>query len=169
MHTNQTKILAIDPGTRELGVAVLSNAELLYYGVKTIRSRSSASEILNQVRQTISGLIADYKPQCLAIEKMFLIQKSAALLIVAADEIKRLAKAEGLSIYEYAPTVVRKIICQSGRATKKETAKKVAAQYPELHRYLERTSKWETLYYANMFDAVAVGLCCYQQIIDAVS
>jgi crossover junction endodeoxyribonuclease RuvC len=164
MSADQTRILAIDPGTRELGVAVLSEGELLYYGVKTIRRRGSASEILSQVQQVILRLIADYKPQYLAIEKMFLIHKSAALLNVTADEIKVVAKEQGLAIYEYAPTVVRKMICQTGKATKKQAAKIIAGQYPELARYLEQRSKWETLYYANMFDAIAVGLCCQQDI-----
>ena len=164
MPTNQTKILAIDPGTREIGVAVLSAGELLYYGVKTIRRGGSASKILSQARQVILRLIADYQPQYLAIERMFLIHRSAALLNVTADEIKVVAKEQGLAIYEYAPTVVRKIICQTGKATKKQAAEIIAGQYPELARYLEQRSKWETLYYANMFDAIAVGLCCQQEL-----
>jgi crossover junction endodeoxyribonuclease RuvC len=158
MPTNRIKILAIDPGTRQLGVAVLSDGELLYYAVKTIRKRGSAGEVLSQARGVVARLIADYEPQYLAIEKTFFIQKSAALLNVTADEIKAVAKAEGLPIHEYAPTVVRKIICNSGRATKKEAAKVIASKYPELSRFLEQRTKWEELYYANMFDAVGVGL-----------
>jgi crossover junction endodeoxyribonuclease RuvC len=164
MPIDQTKILAIDPGTREIGVAVLSEGELLYYGVKTIRRRGSATEILSQVQQIMLRLIADYQPQYLAIEKMFLIHRSASLLNVTADEIKVIAKGQGLVVYEYAPTAVRKMICQTGKATKKQAAKIIAGQYPELARYLEQRSKWETLYYANMFDAVAVGLCCHREI-----
>src|SRR5262249_3282166 len=112
----------------------------------------------------ISRLIAAYKPQCLAIEKMFFIQKSAALLNVTADEIKALARAEGLTIYEYAPTVVRKLICKTGRATKKDAAKVIASMYPELNRFLEQRTKWEELYYANMFDAVGVGVAAHMDI-----
>ena len=164
MFIDQTKILAIDPGTREIGVAALSGRELLYYGVKTIRRRGSASVILRQVQQVILRLIADYKPQYLAIEKMFLIHKSAALLNVTADEIKVVAKDQGLAVYEYAPTFVRKMICKTGKATKKQAAEIIAGQYPELGRYLEQRSKWEALYYANMFDAIAVGLCCQQEL-----
>jgi Holliday junction resolvasome RuvABC endonuclease subunit len=164
MRTQQTKILAIDPGTKEIGTAVLSAGELLYYGVKTIRSRRSPLDILAQTRRMVLRLITDYGPQYLAIEKMFLVQKSASMLIVVADEIKAIAREQGLLVYEYAPTLVRKLICQTGKATKAETASQVALQYPELGRYLGRRTKWETLYYANMFDAVAVGLCCYREI-----
>jgi crossover junction endodeoxyribonuclease RuvC len=148
---------------------VLSGEELLYYAVKTIRRRGSASEILSQARQIVSRLIADFEPECLAIERMFFIHKSAALLNVTADEIKAVANAAALPIYEYAPTVVRKMICCTGRASKTQVAKVLAAKYPELARYLGRRSKWETLYYANIFDAIAVGLCCQEQMSKAAA
>jgi crossover junction endodeoxyribonuclease RuvC len=165
MHTNPIKILAIDPGTKEIGIAVFSDGELLYYGVKTIRTRSSPGEVLKQAQYIISRLIADYEPQHLAIEKTFMIQKSAALLNVAADEIKATAKREGLTVFEYAPLAVRKLICKTGKATKKGAAKAIALRFPELTRYLERQTKWEALYYAKMFDAIAVGLCCHEELI----
>lgn len=165
MLTNQTKILAIDPGTREIGVAVLENEELIYYGVKSIKNRKRPQHVLQEAARIINGLINTYRPSILAIEKTFLIQKSGSLLIVVADEIKATGQAGGLAIYEYAPTLVRKLICNTGKATKREVAKMLASCYPHLTRYLVQRSKWEELYYANMFDAIAVGLCCYQAIV----
>ena len=34
---NNSRILAIDPGTREMGVALLDSAKLIYHGVKEIK------------------------------------------------------------------------------------------------------------------------------------
>ena len=82
------RILAIDPGTREIGVAVLDSTELVYYAVKTIRDRGTAQKILQQAARLVEHLIATYKPDCVAMEKMFVIQKSAALLNVVAAEMK---------------------------------------------------------------------------------
>jgi len=160
------KILAIDPGTREIGVAVLDGQQLVYYGVKNVQGRRNPAEVLRRVQKISSGLIERFRPNCLAIERMFLIQKSASLLVVTAEEVKAAARQHGLPIYEYAPTVVRKLVCGSGRATKQEAAKMMAQQFPELRAYLEQRTKWEALYYANMFDAVALAVCCYQQITD---
>jgi crossover junction endodeoxyribonuclease RuvC len=160
MHTKRMKILAIDPGTREMGVAVLEGEQLVYYGVKTIRGRRSPAEVLRRIQEITETLIRRYRPHCLAIEKMFLIQKSASLLVVAAEEVKATARQHGLSVHEYAPTLVRKMVCRSGRATKAEAARVVTSRFPELRPYLEQRTKWETLYYANMFDAVALALCC---------
>ena len=158
------KILAIDPGTREMGVAVLDGQQLVYYGVKTIRRQRSPAEVLHRIQEITASLIARYRPDCLAIEKMFLIQKSASLLVVAAEEIKATARQQGLIVQEYAPTAVRKMICHNGRATKAEAAKSVALRFPELRPYLEQRTKWEALYYANMFDAVAVGVALLMNI-----
>jgi crossover junction endodeoxyribonuclease RuvC len=166
MPTKHMKILAIDPGTREMGVAVLDGQTLDYYGVKTIRRRRSPAEALCRIQEITASLIARHRPNVLAIEKMFVIQKSASLLVVAAEEVKATARQHGLPIYEYAPTTVRKLICNSGRATKQETAKVMARRFPELRAYLEQKTKWETLYYANMFDAVALAVCCYPQVAD---
>lgn len=159
------RILAIDPGTRRIGVAVLEGKELLYYGVKTIRRPKTPREILEDAATLIKNLTTIYQPHILAIEKMSLIQKSESLLVVVAEEMKATAKQEGLSIYEFPPAMVRKQICQKAKATKKETASQIGLFYPELQRHLNYSSKWEELYYANLFDAIAVGICCLRDLI----
>ena len=160
---NRHRIFAIDPGTKEVGIAVLEDADLIYYAVKTVRDRRTAQAILQQVAQITSDLIVKFEPESLAIEKMFIVQKSAALLSVAAEEMKSVARSCRLNIYEYAPKSIRKFICQSGAATKREVAKIIAARYPELRRHLKTRNKWDEKYYANIFDAVAVGLMCLNE------
>lgn len=76
------KILAIDPGTREIGVAVLTGEELEYYAVKTITRRSSPSIILAQARQIIRKLIHLHSPDVLAIERPFLGYGNRSSLLV---------------------------------------------------------------------------------------
>src|SRR5438132_715309 len=95
---------------------------------------------------------------------MFIIQKSAALLSVTAEEMKSVARSCGVEVYEYAPSTIRKFICQSGAAKKREVAKVIAGRYPELARHLNTRNKWDEGYYANIFDAVAVGLMCHSEI-----
>jgi len=159
-----TRILAIDPGTREIGIAVLDEDELVYYAVKTIRDRSTAQKVLRQAVTILVELIAAHRPDCLAIEKMFVVQKSAALLSVVAEELKTAARGGGLDVYEYPPTTIRKFVCQTGKATKAEVAKVIAGRFPELARHLNSVTAWEQKYYANMFDAVAVGLMCRHEV-----
>jgi Holliday junction resolvasome RuvABC endonuclease subunit len=157
------RILAIDPGTRLMGVAILEGGELLYYGVKTIRRPKSPREILAEAARLIQNLITVYRPTALAIEKTFLIQKSASLLVVLAEEIKSEARRAHLEIFEYAPTHVRKRLCQTGKATKRETAERVAEHFPELSKLLHQHSPFAERYYSNLFDAVAIALVRHEE------
>jgi len=159
-------ILAVDPGTRELGFAVMQGETLLYYGVKTVTNRKSPSIVLETISGFIKGLIEKYQPSVLAVEKMFITQKNSALLYVAAEQIKAVAREAGILIWEHPPLVIRKRLCKTGRATKREAAKIVADRYPELVRYYNRTKFWEMEYYANLFDAIAVGLVCLDDSIQ---
>jgi Holliday junction resolvasome RuvABC endonuclease subunit len=164
MPTKPTKILAIDPGTKELGVAVLLGDRLEYYGVKTFKRRQPAHAFLAAVMRYVTDLIADHQPAALAVEKTYFIQRQAALLNITAKEIKHTAKRSGLAVFEFAPVKVRQHICGTEKSTKRQTAKILASRYPELARYLKQPSKWEALYWAHAFDAVAVGLVCFDEI-----
>ncbi|MDQ4123267.1 MAG: crossover junction endodeoxyribonuclease RuvC [Acidobacteriota bacterium] len=163
---NLPVILAVDPGTRELGFAVLEGESLVYYGVKTVTNRKAPSLVLETISAFIKTLIEKYQPSYLAIEKMFITQKNSALLYVAAEQIKAVAKEAGISIWEQSPLVIRKRLCKTGRATKREAAKIIADRYPELVRYYNRTRYWELEYYANLFDAITVGLVCLEDLIQ---
>ncbi len=167
MDNTSSTILAIDPGTRELGVAVLRGGELLFYGVKTVTNRKNPQRVLETISGYIRNLLKKYRPTYLAIEKMFVTQKNSALLVVAAEQVKATAKEANLPIYEYAPSTVRKRLCQTGRATKRETAEVLAGRFPELKRYYLRTAAWERDYYSNLFDAVAIGVVCEEDLMES--
>jgi len=129
MLKSKIKILSIDPGTRELGVALLQNGDLIYHGVKTIRKRGTPQERLKEGRGIVLRLIQDFKPQVLAVEKTFFAKnKNAALLNVFAEEIKAIGKQQGKTVVSFAPNTVKKFICGNGRASKAEVARVVIAR-----------------------------------------
>jgi crossover junction endodeoxyribonuclease RuvC len=159
MPKKNSKILAIDPGTREIGIAFLEDKKLIYYGVKVIKNRKSPGEKLREGRKIVLRLINDFKPQALVVEKAFFAQnRNASLLNVFFDEIKAIARRKKLKVISYAPSTVKKYICGNGRASKKEVAKVVVAKYPELKVYLTQDRGWKEKYHQNMFDAVALGM-----------
>ena len=164
MLTTPTTILALDPGTKELGVVVLLDARLEFYGVKTFKQRQPPHRFLTTVTRYITSLIAAYHPAILAIETTFSSQRNAALLQVTAAEIIHAAKQHGLSVREYDPVKVRQTLCQREKATKRDIAQLIARRYPELSRFLKQPTRWETLYWGHVFDAVAVGWRCWQEI-----
>jgi crossover junction endodeoxyribonuclease RuvC len=153
------KILAIDPGTREMGVAFLDGAKLIYHGVKVIRKKRSPHEKLKAGREIVLRLIRDYRPTTLVVEKTFFAKnRNTSLLNVFADEIVVIGKRKGLTVKSYAPSTMKKAICGNGHASKEEVASVVVSKYPELKVYMTQDRKWKARFHQNMFDAVALAM-----------
>jgi len=156
-----TKILAIDPGTRAMGVAFLDHGQLLYHEVKTFSRQGTPNERLQRIRQVVIRLISDLQPEMLVVEKThFANNRNAALLNILGDEIWLIGKRRGVKVIAVAPSTVKKAICGHGRAGKQEIAAVVVSKFPKLKVYLSQDRKWKTAHHANMFDAVALGLAC---------
>jgi Holliday junction resolvasome RuvABC endonuclease subunit len=159
-----TKILAIDPGTREMGFAILEPNDLIYYGVKTLKKKRPVNVLLKEVRKIINRFIDDYGTNVLVIETTFFYKHdNTSGLIELAETVKAVAKERRLKVVEYAAKTVRKCICESGKATKRETAKVICSKFPELQIYLTQDRIWKEKYWLNVFDAVALGLTYLQK------
>jgi Holliday junction resolvasome RuvABC endonuclease subunit len=166
----QVKILAIDPGTRHLGVAVLEGSDLIYATVKNVKDHSkSPQDKLCKIEKIIARLISVYRPDILAIEKTLTVQlKSSPLITPLTRAIKKQAQSKKLTVCEYAPYAVRKFICQDAKATKLKSATVITEKYyPWLAPYLEKDLKkrwWEGCYWEQMFGAIALALACLANV-----
>ena len=163
MTKKKTKILAIDPGTREIGVAFLVKGKLIHCGVKSIKKKRFPHGTLEE-RKIVTRLISDLKPEILVVEKTFFANnKNSSLLNTFYNEIKTIGRRKRLKVLSYAPNTVKKFICGNGRASKEEVAKVIVSQYPELKVYINNDRKWKERYHQNMFDAVALGIMVAEQ------
>jgi len=153
------RILAIDPGTTHMGIALIESGKLIYQGVKAIRGKRSPHEKLREGRRTVLRLIGDFRPDVLALEKAFFANnRNASLLNVLVDEIRAIGRRKGLRVMSFAPSTVKKHLCGNGHASKREVARAVVARYPELRVYLTQDRAWKERFHQNMFDAVALGM-----------
>lgn len=158
------KILAIDPGTRTMGVALLDRKKLVYHGVRAISAEGAPRERLNEARRTVLRLINDLKPDALVVEKTcFANNRHGAALHALVRNLVALGRRKRLRVISFAANTVKKRVCGNGRASKREVAQAVIARYPELGVYLTQDRKWKERYHQNMFDAVAVGMVDIQQ------
>lgn len=160
---NGSRILAVDPGRRTLGVAVFEDAALRYYAVKTLRVPSTIKSVRRAAAQIIDGLIDTYEITHLVIEQPLVIQRRSQLLAHVISAFKTKARRKGLLINEYAPQAVRRHICKDAHPSKREVAREITARYPELSQYTSFQSRWSILYYEKIFGAVAVGLTALAQ------
>lgn len=162
------RILAIASGTREMGVAVLEDGSLIYFGVKNLKQGKLPQRVLKCGSQIVERLMDEYEPQVLALEKTsYPGSKRSPLLDSFSRQIKATARKRGMKAAEYAPRLIREMVCAKGRLTKKKTARVVADSFPELKKYLIEP-KWyrdrqRERYWMKLFDAVAVGVACYRQ------
>jgi Holliday junction resolvasome RuvABC endonuclease subunit len=167
------KILAIKPGSRYLGVAVLEGPELLYWKIKAITKEKGADEKkvsrsrrLKRAEQIVESLIKTHQPRVLAVEQPFYASSiKSSFLSDLNGRIEALGRVKKLKVASYLPIQTRKFLCDgNGRVTKMEVERIIATNhFPWLFRYYQKDlSKhwWEEKYYYRMFDAVALALYC---------
>lgn len=159
MRMEGERILAVDPGTRYLGLAVLDGSGLLHYAVRDLRFARPADELIRATRVALQQLMERYRPTVLAYEKTFYVQsKNSALLQVQEAEIKRIGREAGLKLAGYAPAAVRLVLCGNGRATKDDVAAIIVRRFVDLERWVLPAAPERRRYWLNMFDAIAVGV-----------
>lgn len=164
--TALSRILAIDPGTRSMGVAFLVGKELIRADVENVREPGMKSEdTVRKAGDVVRRWITLYRPTIIAIEEPYFAQsrRSGGLRRVTAA-IVRLAAHKMLTVRRYPPTTVRRFVCRDGRPTRLAVARVIATDhFPWLHRFYEKEAKkswWRKRYWTSMFDAIAVGLAC---------
>jgi len=122
--------LGIDPGTRRIGYGVVSKEKgalrLVCADILEIKTKDDVSA-LEETKKGIDALIKKYKPDVLAIERLFFAknQKTALAVAQARGVILLAAKERGTPIKEYTPNEVKLGITGYGFADKKAVLKMV--------------------------------------------
>ena len=151
-------ILALDPGLRELGYAVLSGKELLTSGVLPLRS-IAPSRRLEKVRASLEVWTRAYGPRTVVVERIPMRPlDSLAGLPALGRLVRRFAHRRRLKLVDYSVKAVRRTVVGDGWAGKAEAAKAVARKFSELRIYLTQDRKGKVRYWQNMYDAVALAL-----------
>ncbi len=160
-------ILGIDPGTKEMGLAVLRGRELIAYGVRTLRNGEKPYDLIGQARRIVLAEIERHAPQVVVIEApLMLPTKRAAILSVIAQELRARAEELDLEVVELAPATVRERVVGNPRATKIEVAEAlVRGGFEGLKELVPRRPARAALglrprdkYWLHMFDALALAL-----------
>lgn len=151
-----TIVLAVTPGTRHLGFAVLEGGELLRFGVKTFPGRKTPQVLWEQVRAVVEQLRSEYAPQRLIVEDVHYAQRQRCpLLRDLTVRLKRWGKNRGLDPKGLLPTVVKQQLSPDV-PTRRALADAMVRRYGLLARHLR--SRCALPYWLQMFDAVALGV-----------
>ena len=151
-------ILGIDPGTTRVGYAVIEkkdsdNLNLLTCGCLESKNKEQKDH-LKEISDLISSLILKYRPEVLAIEKLFFTKNAKTALSVAEARgvIINSANSLTLNVREFTPLEVKVAITGYGKAGKDQVKKMVCRILK-----LEKIPKLD-----DTSDALAIALtACY--------
>ena len=120
------RILGIDPGIAIVGFGLIDadrgRTQLLNYGAITTPAGLPLARRLVQIEQDMEELIAQLKPDAIAVEELFFSNNITTGIAVAHGRGIILCTAEksGVPLYEYTPMQVKQAITGYGKAVKKQ-------------------------------------------------
>ena len=147
------RILGLDPGSRTSGYAVIEgdghSHRFIAGGVIDV-AKLALPERLGSIFTAVSERIAQYKPDAVVVEGVFMSKnvRSALMLGQARGAVVCAAMNAGVPLYEYAAKSIKKSVTGNGNADKKQVCYMVC----RLLQIAERDHTDET-------DAMAIALC----------
>lgn len=119
-------VLGIDPGLTTTGYAVVADRNgtttALVAGVVRTATADSLAVRLAELHQDLSAVIAEHRPDAVAIEQVFTNRNlQTAVAVGRASGVAILAAAQaGLAVAEYTPSAVKAAVCGFGNAPKEQ-------------------------------------------------
>ena len=123
---NTMNVIGIDPGLATVGFGVIrtenGNIIPISYGCIRTSADKQTSERLLEIFNEIASLFEKYKPEVIAVEKLFFSKNVTNGLSVseARGVIFLAAQQHNIPIFEYTPNQVKQAITGSGKADKKQ-------------------------------------------------
>lgn len=123
MSGDRVRVLGIDPGSQRTGFGVLDadGPKLFYVASGVIRTeRGEFAERLCEIFRGVQAIVAEYRPQEIAIERVFVNRNvDSALKLGQARGAAICGTADaGAGVYEYAPRQIKMAVVGSGSADK---------------------------------------------------
>ena len=159
MFQESSSILAVNPGTKYLGLAVFQNTDLIYWGVKVLKGKWSESKTRN-TEIALGDLINRYHVDTIVLKKLHSSRTSKNLnRLVRSIEI--LAKQKGMRLYRYSLDDIKQSLAGGMKVNKMAVAGIVTAHYPFLAHELKSEKKHKHPYFVRMFEAIAAGILAF--------
>ncbi len=152
------RILGIDPGVAITGYAVIEVNNGVFNCLQSGCIRTGKDEQpalrLKAIYDQVLNLIKEYKPQGVAVEKIFFSKnvRTAFQVGEARGVIMLVAANQNISLFEYTPLQVKQAVAGYGKAEKQQVQKMV--------RMLLKLNKEPAV--DDEADAMAVALCHLQ-------
>lgn len=127
------RVLGIDPGYATTGYAVVQRSSgrpsPVCFGVIRTTAGSPQAARLVELRRGLEALIAEHRPEVVAIERVFFNSNvRTAMAVGQASGVALVTAGEaGLDVHDYTPTEVKQSVTGTGAATKTQVQAMVAS------------------------------------------
>jgi crossover junction endodeoxyribonuclease RuvC len=132
------RVLGIDPGTARIGWGVidiakpgrLDTAVMVDYGCITTPAGMPAGDRLRILAQDLDGIVAEYKPSLVGLERLFFMKNQTTAMAVAEARgvILYILAGYDAKLVEVTPQVAKQTVTGYGRAEKKQMQRMVTMQ-----------------------------------------
>jgi Holliday junction resolvasome RuvABC endonuclease subunit len=156
MPRKEINILAVNPGTKYIGLAVFQGSDLIYWGIKALKGKWSKMK-MDKIKANLLNLIDRYDITMLVLKKLNQ-SRSSRNLNGLVGAVERLAKKKRLNISLYQLGDIKKVLAEDGKINKMDVARFVVIRYPFLSSQLERERGNKHSYFTRMFEAIATGI-----------
>ena len=153
------KILGVDPGTNQLGYALIEvrgkELKLITLGILRLKSYEDHQTKLKEIFLQLQEIIETYLPKQMAVEAPFYGKNVQSMLKLGRAQGVAMAAAMtmGLEISEYAPKKIKQSVTGNGNASKEQ----VAAMLNSILKVKIDTPNLDAT------DALGVAICHYYQ------
>jgi len=148
------RVLGIDPGYDRCGLAVAeknaNGKEILLHSECITTNKEESNKRLKKISTRIRSVFVEYKPDVVAIEKLFFSknQKTALAVAEARGAILSVSAEMNLPVCEYSPQEIKLAVTGYGASSKKQVEDMVR-RLVEIHKPVK---------YDDEFDAIATAL-----------
>lgn len=123
--TKRRRILGIDPGSRVTGFGVLdfTGDTAAYVTSGTVRSlHGTFPERLRQIFKSVGEIVAEYRPDIVAIETVFMARNAGSALKLGQARSAALCAsfAFDVEVFEYSPREIKLAVVGTGAARKEQ-------------------------------------------------
>jgi len=132
MPDKEIRTLALNPGSRYVGIAVFHGMELVDWAVRSIREKSPEAR-LEQLKSILSEIAETHSVNCLVIKSLHPARSSEYLRRLARS-LREWAKENHHAVREYTIKEVETYLLPSGRLNKRLLDGRVAAIHPSFPR-----------------------------------
>jgi hypothetical protein len=154
-------VLAVNPGTKYLGLAVFQGSDLIYWGTKVLRGKWSIRKLRN-AEKLLLDIIDRYGITVLSLKRVHPSRTSTNLRSLIAS-IEGLAEKRGLTVHRYELGDLKRFFAASPKANKMTVLRLALAQYQFLGDQIDREEKHKHPYFIRMFEAIAAGILAFNR------